>query len=137
MPIKQPFGNDLNSGFYGGLDLIGRMTAGQTKAIFTIDQMFSTIRSATAKKGKKVALTIDSSLPAGAILMIYHDASPSGAELTLSTGFNFDAKSGYRRLAMATTAKGTGNYVATFMYNGTSFQAISVLNTTRPLTVNR
>lgn len=137
MAIKQPFGGDLNSNFYGGLDSLGTMTANEPKAIFTIDSMFSIIRSATATNGKKVALTIDSSLPAGAILLVYHDASPSGSELTLSTGFNTSAKHGYRRLGMTTAAKGTGNYVATFIYNGTEFQPISVVNTSKPLTVNR
>lgn len=137
MAIKQPFGADLNSNFYGGLDSLGTMTANEPKRIFTIDSMFSLIKSATASNDKKVALTIDSSLPAGAILVIYHDASPSGNCLTLSTGFNTSAKNGYRRLGMTTAAKGTGNYVATFIYNGTNFQPISVVNTSKPLTVNR
>lgn len=137
MAIKQPFGNDLNSSFYGGLDSLGTMSANKAKSTFTVDSMFSIIRSATGTIPKKVALTIDDNLPAGAILIVYHDASPSGSCLTLSTGFNNNAKHGYRRLGMTTTLDGTGNYVATFVYNGTNFQPISVLNTTNPLTINR
>jgi hypothetical protein len=123
MAIKQPFGNDLNSSFYGGLDSLGTMTANEQKRVFTIDSMFSYIRSATATNGKKIALTIDDNLPDGAILIVYHDASPSGSELTLSTGFV-----GLRRLGCTTAADGTGTYYATFIYNGTAFMPVSVLN---------
>jgi len=129
MAIRQPFGNDLDSNFYGGLDSLGTMTANEPKAIFTIDSMFSYIRSATATNGKKVALTIDDNLPDGAILVIYHDTSASGAELTLSTGFVNDAKKGLRRLGMTSAADGTGTYYATFIYNGTAFMPIALLNT--------
>jgi hypothetical protein len=129
MAIKQPFGADLNSNFYGGLDSLGTMTPNEPKRIFTIDSMFSFIRSATATNGKKVALSIDSSLPAGAILVIYHDASPTGSELTLSTGFVNTAKKGLARIGIATTADGTGTFIATFIYNGTAFLPISLINT--------
>jgi hypothetical protein len=130
--IKFPFGNDLNSNFYGGIDSLGTMTANEPKKVATIDSMFSYIRSATATNGKKLALTIDSALPAGAILVVYHDASPTGSELTFSTGFATSAKEGWRRLGATTAADGTGNYIATFIYNGSQFMPISVLNTSKP-----
>jgi hypothetical protein len=127
--IKHPFGNDLNSDFYGGLDSLGTMTAKQAKAVYTIDSMFSFIRSATAAVTKKVSLTIDDKLPAGAILVIYHDrpGAPT-APLNLGTGFATAAKKGLRRIGMSTKADGTGNYQVTFIYNGTKFIPISYVN---------
>ena len=127
--IKQPFGASLNSNFYGGLDSLGTMTANEPKAIFTIDSMFSYIRSATSTGSKKIALTIDSSLPAGAILVIYHDTSVTGCELNLSTGFANTAKKGLAHIGVATAADGTGTFIATFIYNGTAFLPISLINT--------
>lgn len=127
--IKQPFGAGLNSNFYGGLDSLGVMTANEKKRIFTIDSMFSYIVSTAASNGKKIALTIDSSLPAGAILVIYHDASATGSELTLSTGFMNAAKKGLKHIGVVTAADGTGTFFATFIYNGTAFMPVSVVNT--------
>jgi len=130
MAIKHPFGGDLNSNFYGGLDSLGTMSASEAKRVFTISKMFSYIRSATASDSKKVALTIDDNLPAGAILVVYHDAGTTGPPLVFSTGFATAAKEGYRRLGEVSALDGTGCYIATFIYNGEKFMPISVLNTT-------
>lgn len=128
MAIKQPFGTDLNSNFYGGLDSIGTITSG-VKALLTVDSMFSFVNSGSAaSEPKKLSLTIDDDLPAGAILVVYHDASPSGSELALGTGFATAAKTGLRRIGMTTTLDGTGTWQATFIYNGTEFIPIGLIN---------
>jgi hypothetical protein len=135
MEIKHPFGNDLNTNFYGGLNVLGTMTATQTKAEYTVSSMFNYIRIATSAKVKKIKVTADDKLPAGAILMIYADLSPTGSQVVLSTGFLNDAKKGLRRIGMASAADGTGNYVASFFYNGSKFVPYSLINLTNTISL--
>lgn len=117
--IKQPWGKSLNSDFFGDLTTLAKMaaTAAGSK-IRTISAMYTFLRIATASRGKNLVYTADASLPAGAISHV--SAQSASSEIKLGTGF-----AGQKFINSGTAGKGTGNWLATFFYDGTSFRAIS------------
>lgn len=119
MAIRQPWGTSIDSDFFGGLTTLTKInaTAAGSKTR-TIEANVNFLRIATASKGKNLVFTADAELPAGAI--VYVSAQSASSEITLGTGF-----AGQSFINSATAAVGTGNWIATFMYDGTSFRAIS------------
>jgi hypothetical protein len=123
MAIKFPFGASLNPDFYGGLNTLTKVAAASTAPERTVDSMVNYLRIATATKGKTLKLFADSLLPAGAV--VYISAASASSEILLGSGF-----SGQSFINAATAAKGTGSWIASFLYNGTDFIAMS--KPTRP-----
>lgn len=116
--IRQPFGTDLDSEFYGGLTTLKKVAAASTAVERTIDANMSFLRIATATKGKTLKFFADAELPAGAVVMI--SASSASSEILLSSGFT-----GQTFINAATAAHGTGSYAFTVIYDGTYFRPVS------------
>ena len=123
MAIREPFGKSLDPNYFQGLNTLTKVAAASTAPKRTVDKMLNFIRLATATKGKTLKLFADSLLPAGAI--VYVSAASASSEILLGSGF-----SGQSFINAATAAKGTGSWIASFMYNGSDFVALS--KPTRP-----
>ena len=116
MAIRQPFGNDLDASYLGGLTTLTKVAAASVGVEKTISSMFSFMRIATATKAKTLKFFADDNLPAGAIVMI--SAQSAGSLLQLSSGF-----AGKRLwITGASAAKGTGTVEGSFMYDGSDFR---------------
>ena len=116
MAIRQPFGNDLDASYLGGLTTLTKVAAASTAVEKTITTFFSFLRIETTIKGKTLKFFADDNLPPGAIVMI--SAQSASSEILLSSGF-----AGKRLwINSATAAKGTGTVEASFMYDGTDFR---------------
>jgi len=123
MAIKIPFGADPNAKFYGGTTVLSRLGATATGShTRTINSMFSYLHCVTSTKKCTLNLSIDSALPAGALLHIRKTDTGSG--INLNTGFGDKLKG----IGSGTVGKGTGHWVCGFYYNGTKFEPFSMSN---------
>jgi hypothetical protein len=113
--IRHPFGGDQ------ALGTLKKFAAASTgKVNRTITNAFSFLRCATAVHSKTLRLVIADSVPVGAILLI--NAQSAGSSMLLATGF-----AGRTHINTATkAAHGTGDFNASFIYNGTAFYSLGV-----------
>ena len=125
MAIRQPFGvgEDPVLQAWGTLT---KVAAASTGAKRTITKNNSFLRIATATKGKTIKFFAGDNLPAGAV--VYISAGSASSEILLGSGFG-----GARAFINSLTAgKGTGQWDAAVVYNGTDFRHIG-----RPVTKGR
>jgi hypothetical protein len=120
--IRHPFGGEQ------GLDTLTKInaTASGSKDR-TISAAFSFLRCATATQKKTLTLTIEDTVPVGAVLLV--NAQSAASAILLSTGFASQEFIGGK-----TTNKATGNWIQSFIYNGSGFyplSGMSKLNTSK------